>query len=67
MEIADPKCPGCNLQGFEHIVVRGGKSPKPKFLVSTCVGCGHIHGVFPAPPEPLKMPQRNPAHIIQGE
>lgn len=47
---AEPKCPSCNMVGFDHIVSNPSKEQSqggtPWFYVAYCDNCGHIYGVF---------------------
>jgi len=50
----EPRCPGCSVDGMEHIVSRKGgdistgrkKLTSSPFMVVFCDKCGHIYNVF---------------------
>lgn len=48
--MAQPKCPGCEVDGIEHIVSKESsersKTKQPWFLVVHCDNCGHVYGVL---------------------
>ncbi|MEM7219089.1 MAG: transcriptional regulator [Pseudomonadota bacterium] len=47
---AEPRCPGCDISGIEHIVsresVERARNRLPWFHVVHCATCGHVYGVL---------------------
>ena len=48
--MAAPKCPGCGVNGIEHIVSTPSSEKAREgsawFHIAHCDGCGHVYGVF---------------------
>lgn len=50
MQIAEPKCPHCNVIGLDHLVSQDSKQRntvgEARFQIVHCDACGHVYGVF---------------------
>ena len=48
--MADPKCPGCGVEGVDHIISKDSKEKsktrQPWFVVIHCDACGHVYNVL---------------------
>jgi uncharacterized Zn finger protein len=49
-EIAEPKCPSCDVRGLDKIVSHDSEqqhgSGDAWFQIASCASCGHVYGVF---------------------